>query len=106
MHLWRCKACNRVTATRGCECHGSYILGFDRVEVDIALEVAATKLLEALDRNTLERITSGALRDTVNAHGPITRDLTGSASKRIAAQIEGHVRPQTRYIENALMEVV
>lgn len=30
---------------------------------------------------------AGALRQTINAHGPITRDLIGSAAKRITAAI-------------------
>jgi len=35
----------------------------------------------------LEREIAGALRQTINDHGPITRDLIGSAAKRITAAI-------------------
>lgn len=37
----------------------------------------------------LEGIISGSLRDTIAAHGPITRDWIGSAAKRIAAAFRG-----------------
>jgi hypothetical protein len=37
--------------------------------------------------NQLEREISGALKNTIDSHGPITRELIGSASKRIAGQI-------------------
>jgi hypothetical protein len=39
----------------------------------------------------LEGIVSAALRDTIIAHGPVTRDWIGSASKRVVAAFRGRV---------------
>lgn len=36
---------------------------------------------------TLERAIVGALTDTINAHGPITRQWIGSAAKRVAGNL-------------------
>lgn len=36
---------------------------------------------------TLERAIVGALMDTINAHGPITRQWIGSAAKRVAGNL-------------------
>ena len=35
----------------------------------------------------ITRIVMGAIKDTINAHGPITQDFVPSATKRIANQI-------------------
>jgi hypothetical protein len=40
------------------------------------------KKLERKKKNEIKKI-SGALKQTINAHGPITKELIGSASKRI-----------------------
>jgi hypothetical protein len=36
----------------------------------------------------LYRVVLGALKDTINQHGPIDKNLIGSAAKRVVAQIE------------------
>lgn len=36
-----------------------------------------------LDRKQLERLLAGAMKSCIDAHGPITRDWTGSAAKRM-----------------------
>jgi hypothetical protein len=40
-----------------------------------------------MDPRQLEREIAGALRSTIHAHGPITEDFIGSATKRIALAI-------------------
>lgn len=40
---------------------------------------------EELDR--IMRMVSGALKDTINAHGPVTKKLIPSAAKRISNQL-------------------
>lgn len=42
----------------------------------------------------LQRIVGGYLKSTIDAHGPITRDSCGSASKRIASGIIAAIRQQ------------
>lgn len=42
-----------------------------------------------LDRQDLERAVLGALRDAINAHGPITAQTLTSATKRIVGQVWG-----------------
>ena len=37
-----------------------------------------------------EKVIKGAIKDTINSHGPITRELLGSAAKRIQAQLRNH----------------
>lgn len=39
----------------------------------------------------LEGVVSGCIRDTIIAHGPVTRETVGSASKRIVASFRGRV---------------
>ena len=38
------------------------------------------------------KIINGELRDTINAHGPITKEFVGSASKRIVASLRVCIR--------------
>jgi hypothetical protein len=40
-----------------------------------------------MDRSRVQRIVAGALRSTIDGHGPITLDWIDSASKRIASQL-------------------
>lgn len=44
------------------------------------------------ETNWLERQVAGALRSTIDAHGPITPQWIGSAAKRVTAQIEAEVK--------------
>ncbi len=39
-----------------------------------------------------KRDIAGALREAINAHGPITPELIGSATKRVAAGIRGSLK--------------
>ena len=39
------------------------------------------------DREALERAIAGALRSQIHAHGPITLDAIGSATKRVLGQL-------------------
>lgn len=48
----------------------------------------------------LESIVSAALRDTINAHGPITREWIGSASKRAVAAFRGRLLDLFKAEEN------
>lgn len=40
------------------------------------------------DRAKLEKQIAGALRSTIDAHGPITREWIGSATKRIISLLK------------------
>lgn len=40
------------------------------------------------ERRRLERLVAGALRSTIDAHGPITRKWIGSATKRVVSTLE------------------
>jgi hypothetical protein len=40
------------------------------------------------DRAKLERRIAGALRSTIDAHGPITKMWIGSATKRVVSEIK------------------
>lgn len=42
--------------------------------------------------NTFKREIAGALRETINAHGSITPELIGSATKRVAAGIRSSLK--------------
>lgn len=44
----------------------------------------------------LEGIVSGCIRNTIMAHGPVTRETTGSASKRISAAFRGRAMDMFR----------
>lgn len=39
----------------------------------------------------LTKLVSGALKDTINVHGPVTKELLTSATKRIVGQLRHHV---------------
>jgi hypothetical protein len=39
------------------------------------------------ERGSLERTILGALRDTINQHGPITEENVSSAAKRVLTQL-------------------
>ena len=52
-----------------------------------------------MDRKTEERllkIVAGALRCTIDAHGPITKEWIGSASKRIVKMTVGEFEALTK----------
>lgn len=41
------------------------------------------KVAEEITRKQLERMLAGAMKSCIDAHGPITREWTGSAAKRM-----------------------
>lgn len=43
-------------------------------------------------RRWVHRIASGAMKDTIAAHGPITVELVNSAAKRVAGRLCGELR--------------
>lgn len=43
----------------------------------------AMKVRQDIDRKKLERLLAGAMKSCIDAHGPITREWTGSAAKRM-----------------------
>lgn len=47
-------------------------------------------------RSALERAIAGALRLCIDVHGPITREWTGSAAKRVIGVIKGHNQERRR----------
>ena len=46
---------------------------------------------EEISDEELMRLISGGLKECVNAHGPVTRELIPSAVKRISGQIKGYI---------------
>lgn len=48
--------------------------------------------IDMSNRGPLERQIVGALRDCVNAHGPITKDIAHSAAKRVVGAIKTYNR--------------
>jgi hypothetical protein len=44
--------------------------------------------LELQDRPTVERQIGGALRSTIDAHGPITKSTSSSAAKRVYSALK------------------
>lgn len=42
---------------------------------------------EDIQQHPLHRVVVGALKDTINMHGPITPEWIGSAAKRITAAV-------------------
>jgi hypothetical protein len=53
---------------------------------------AAAPSLAPFDRRAVERAVSDALKMTIDAHGPITREWVGSAAKRIVALLKAERR--------------
>jgi hypothetical protein len=41
------------------------------------------KVANDINRKQLEKLLAGAMKSCIDAHGPITRDWTGSAAKRM-----------------------
>lgn len=49
-------------------------------------------MAEDIQKHPLHPVVVGALKDAINAHGPITRENIGSAAKRIVSQVEGYYK--------------
>jgi len=45
-----------------------------------------------IQQTEIHKIVVGALKNAIDAHGPITKDLTGSAAKRITAALLAHIK--------------
>jgi hypothetical protein len=54
--------------------------------------VSKASYLPRMNRDRVQRIIAGALRSTIDAHGPVTLDWIDSASKRIANQLLGDIQ--------------
>lgn len=52
--------------------------------------------LSGPQRSSLERAVANALRLTIDAHGPISREWIGSASKRVIGAIKEHNKERRR----------
>jgi len=50
------------------------------------------ELIDLNDRKKFEKRIADALRQTIEAHGPITKEWIGSASKRVVAAVKEHNR--------------
>ena len=55
--------------------------------LDLERSLNADEWENALDPDPIERKIMGALRSSIDAHGPITKELIGSATKRIVGTI-------------------
>jgi hypothetical protein len=72
----------------------------DKVFFDLEYEAAARRLkweprpitperkINLMQRGALERYLVGALRDCINAHGPVTKETAPSAAKRLIGAIK------------------
>lgn len=69
---------------------------FDRYDNDLRLKHAKTVKMLSLVRKPTRNKINGALKQTINSHGPITKELIGSATKRILGSLytEGFSRKQ------------
>lgn len=70
--------------------------GQEEVKVEYSLWVLSLKGMkmnveDLFKQGPLEGIVSSCIRDTIIAHGPVTRETVGSASKRIVAAFRGRV---------------
>jgi hypothetical protein len=54
---------------------------------DVPEQPAATGSSWLWDEKRIERAIVGALRNAIDAHGPITPEWTGSAAKRVRCQL-------------------
>ena len=52
---------------------------------------AVRTVLRPMDHDRLLRVVSGALKDAIESHGPITKDSVPSAAKRILGSVAGVV---------------
>lgn len=84
-------------AMLGEEVPGSWELFVPPVWKDLLAEAARRELhweevghVDLTARSTLERGIVGALRDCINAHGPITHNTAPSAAKRVIGVIKSH----------------
>lgn len=64
----------------------SAVDSFEKDNLDTITKLRKEKLYEA-------RKISGALKSTIDAHGPITKVLIGSATKRIYGSLLGNSKP-------------
>lgn len=60
------------------------------------MTVSPSDMLTPFDRATLERAVCGALKDTINAHGPITHATASSAAKRVISLVKAMRRQHAR----------
>jgi hypothetical protein len=44
-----------------------------------------------IQQSEIHKIVVGAMKGAIAAHGPITKDLVGSASKRVTAAVLAHI---------------
>jgi len=62
-------------------------------------------LTKPFQPDALQRLVNGALKDCVSVHGPITKNLISSASRRVVGQIRGRILEITRQnMTDALIE--
>lgn len=60
---------------------------------ELRTEVVLAPVID-IDDAKLEKIIAGALRSTINVHGPITKNLLSSAAKRVRGEVKAEVRRQ------------
>ena len=65
----------------------------DRVLVCVAGATERRPRKPPMTRVGLDRQVAGALKSAIDAHGPITRDRVGSASKRVTGAVWAMIRP-------------
>ena len=46
---------------------------------------------KTINKSWLRKLACGAIRETIEAHGSITKPLVGSAAKRVAGRIYGEL---------------
>ena len=54
-----------------------------------------------VSRDWVHRIVRGAVKDAIIAHGPITKNLIGSVTKRVTGRIYGELAAKEKHLEHA-----
>lgn len=70
------------------ECGSVHTCGIYAADPDIILE-AMVQVVAKNQQHHHAKVISGALRSAIDTHGPITRDLIGSATKRVIGSLKG-----------------
>lgn len=91
----------KIELAKGNPSEESIMVLFDEYEKDNNDLIVKLKK----DRRVTAKRINGALKQTINAHGPITKLLIGSASKRIiGALIDTNIKP--KYDKKKIIRIV
>lgn len=81
-----------------------FLKQYTKMEIKLADAVRLRKNAEALlalhvgeeiPEQQLNKIVCGALKNAINDHGPVQKDMIGSAAKRIVGEIKSYIKGKT-----------